>query len=230
MKITNGNDIVKSKTANVIIYSKQGGGKTTVAGLIPGKTLMFSIDGTEQVLEGYSNVDVAVIDKDLPYDSILEFYKYAKSKENEYDNIFIDNMSHYQKLWLIEKGKKSKSGMPELKDYALLDNHLLSIVEAFNSLKTNTIFTFWETTRNIIHEDGQQYTQFIPDCRDKVINHILGVVHVVGRMIINSETGNRGFILSGNESIYAKNHLDSRKACKQEDLLNIGEQTSQEEL
>ena len=171
--------------------------------MLPGKTLVLDIDGTSQVLEGYENVDVAKIDGENPHDSILQFYALAKANIAKYDNIFVDNLTHYQKLWLLKKGENTKSGMPELKDYALLDNHLLKVVETFNSLDANVIFTAWETTRNIIHDDGQQYTQMIPDIRDKIVNHIMGIVHVIGRLVRKAD-GSRGFILEGNESIFAK--------------------------
>ncbi|PGC94620.1 AAA family ATPase [Bacillus toyonensis] len=219
MEITNGVAITKSKKAKIIIYSKPGNGKTTVAGLLPGKTLVLDIDGTSQVLSGYENIDVAKIDGTNPHDSILQFFGIAKANIGKYDNIFIDNLTHYQKLWLLKKGENTKSGMPELKDYALLDNHLLKVVETFNSLDANVIFTAWETTRNIIHDDGQQYTQMIPDIRDKIVNHIMGIVHVVGRLVIKAD-GTRGFMLEGNESIFAKNHLSKSKGCLQEELLS----------
>lgn len=218
MQITNGADITRSKKAKIITYSKPGDGKTTVAGLLPGKTLVFDIDGTSQVLEGYANVDIAKIDADNPHDSILQFYALAKANIANYDNIFIDNLTHYQKLWLLKKGETTKSGMPELKDYALYDNHLLKLVEVFNALDANVIYTAWETTRNIIHDDGQQYTQFVPDIRDKIVNHVMGIVHVVARLVRKAD-GTRGFILEGNQSIFAKNHLDNRKGCKQEELI-----------
>ncbi|MED3087432.1 AAA family ATPase [Bacillus toyonensis] len=218
MEITNGADITKSKKANIIIYSKPGNGKTTVAGLLPGKTLVLDIDGTSQVLSGYNNVDVAKIDGENPHDSILQFYTLAKSNIGKYDNVFIDNLTHYQKLWLLKKAEKTKSGMPELKDYALLDNHLLKIVETFNALDANVMFTAWETTRTITHDDGQQYTQFIPDIRDKIVNHIMGIVHVVGQLVKKAD-GTRGFVLEGNQSVFAKNHLDTRLGCIQEELI-----------
>ncbi|PGM94524.1 AAA family ATPase [Bacillus cereus] len=219
MEITNGAAITKSKKAKIIIYSKPGNGKTTIAGLLPGKTLVLDIDGTSQVLSGYENVDVAKIDGTNPHDSILQFYALAKANNGKYDNIFIDNLTHYQKLWLLKKGENTKSGMPELKDYALLDNHLLKIVETFNALDSNIIFTAWETTRNITHDDGQQYTQFIPDIRDKIVNHIMGIVHVVGQLVKKAD-GTRGFILEGNQSVFAKNHLDQREGCLQSELLH----------
>lgn len=218
MELTNGAEITKSKKAKIIIYSKPGDGKTTVAGKLPGKTLVLDIDGTSQVLEGYSNVDVAKIDGEKPHDSILQFYALAKANITKYDNIFVDNLTHYQKLWLLKKGENTKSGMPELKDYALLDNHLLKLVETFNALDANVIFTAWETTRNITHDDGQQYNQFIPDIRDKIVNHVMGIVHVVARLVRKAD-GSRGFILEGNQSIFAKNHLDDRKGCIQEELI-----------
>lgn len=225
MELTNGADIKRSEKAKIIIYSKPGDGKTTVAGLLPGKTLMLAIDGTEQVLEGYNNVDVAKIDTTDPEASIKQFYVLAKKNIAKYDNIFIDNLTHYQKLWLLKKAEGTKSGMPELKDYALLDNHLLGLVEAFGGLDANIIMTTWETTRQITHDDGQQYNQFAPDIREKIANHIMGVVHVVARLVKKAD-GSRGFILEGNQSVYAKNHLDDRKGCLQADLLNIGSKPS----
>lgn len=225
LELTNGAQITKSKKAHIIMYSKQGDGKTTVAGLLPGKTLVLDIDGTSQVLSGYENVDVAKIDGENPHESILKFYAIAKANINKYDNIFIDNLTHYQKLWLLQKGEKTKSGMPELKDYALLDNHLLKLVETFNSLDANIIFTSWETTREIIEEGGTKYNQFIPDIRDKIVNHIMGIEHMVARLVKKAD-GTRGFILEGNQSMYAKNHLDERNGCLQNELLNIGSKPS----
>ncbi|MFP7447178.1 AAA family ATPase, partial [Bacillus infantis] len=170
------------------------------------------------VLSGYANVDVAKIDGSDPHDSILKFFAHAKANIRKYDNIFIDNLTHYQKLWLLKKGENTKSGMPELKDYALLYNHLLKLVETFNTLEANVIFTAWETTRTITHDDGQNYTQFIPDIPDKIVNHIMGIEHVVARLVKKAD-GTRGFILDGDQSVFAKNHLDQRKGCLQEELL-----------
>lgn len=221
MEITNGADIKRSTKAKVIIYSKPGDGKTTVAGLIPGKTLLLAIDGTEQVLEGYSSVDVIKFNAEDPHNHLVKFYAFAKANADKYDNIFVDNLTHYQKLWLMHKGENTKSGMPELKDYALFDTHILKTVEAFYSIDANVILTFWETTREITQEDGNKYTQFIPDIREKIVNHIMGISHIVARLSKKAD-GTRGFILEGNQSLFAKNHLDDRKGCLQADLLNIG--------
>ncbi len=218
MEITNGSNIKKSKNANILIYSKPGDGKTTVAGLLPGKTLVLGIDHTTQVLSGYENVDVANIDAENVHDSILQFYAYAKANISKYDNIFLDNITHYQKLWLLNKAEKTKSGMPEMKDYALFDNHILRLFESFNALDANVIFTAWETVTDIVGEDGSKYSRFVPDIRDKIVNHIMGIEHVVARLIKKAD-GTRGFILQGDQSMFAKNHLSSAKGALQEELM-----------
>ena len=218
MEITNGSNIKKSKNANILIYSKPGDGKTTVAGLLPGKTLVLGIDHTTQVLSGYENVDVASIDGENVHDSILQFYAYAKANISKYDNIFLDNITHYQKLWLLNKAEKTKSGMPEMKDYALFDNHILRLFESFNALDANVIFTAWETVAEIVEQDNSKYSRFVPDIRDKIVNHIMGIEHVVARLIKKAD-GTRGFILQGDQSMFAKNHLSDAGHCLQPDLM-----------
>jgi phage nucleotide-binding protein len=94
----------------------------------------------------------------------------------------------------------------------LFDNHILKVVETFNGLDANVIYTAWETTRSIVHDDGQQYNQFIPDIRDKIVNHVMGIVHVVARLVRKAD-GTRGFILEGNQSILLKIILISVKGA-----------------
>ena len=69
---------------------------------------------------------------------------------------------------------------------------------------------------------------FVPQIRTSVLNQLLGLTDVVGRIIVNPKTGNRGVILEGDNSVYAKNRLDDRKACKIEDLFKFGQQSKQE--
>jgi len=222
LQLTNGADIKRSENFKVLIYAKPGAGKTSTVRYLQGKTLLLDIDDTSRVLSGYEGVDVAKINTDNPLQSIVDFYGYAKAHVNEYDNIVIDNLSHYQKLWFIEKGKNTKSGQPELQHYGLYDNHLLQMVSRFNELDVNVVYTAWETTRQIQLESGQIYNQFLPDVRDKIVNHIMGIIPIVARLMTNPETGNRGFILRESNGTFAKNQLDSREFALQEDIFKIG--------
>ena len=229
MNITSASDMKRDENFCIMLYAEPGGGKTSTVQYLKGKTLLLDIDHTSRVLAGKDNIDVAKIDSDNPEQSIKEFYVYAKTNIGKYDNIVIDNLSHYQKLWFMEKAKHTKSGQPELKDYGIFDNHLIGIVEAFKGLNVNTIFTAWESTRQITLESGQLYNQFLPDIREKVVNHIMGIIPVVGRLIRNPQTKVRGFILSKSDGTFAKNQLDNREFCLQNEIFTIGDTPSTDE-
>lgn len=223
LQITSASEMKKEENFCQLLYAEPGGGKTSTMQYLEGKTLLLDIDHTSRVLAGKENIDIAKIDTDNPEASIKEFYVYAKKNIANYENIVIDNLSHYQKLWLMEKAKNTKSGQPELKDYGIFDNHLIGIVEAFKVLGVNVIFTAWETTRQITLESGQLYNQFLPDIREKVVNHIMGIIPIVGRLVRNPQTKVRGFILSKSDGTFAKNQLDNREFCLQNEIFTIGD-------
>ena len=222
MQLKNAGDIKRNERFNILIYAEPGAGKTSTLQYLTGKTLVLDIDGTSRVLSGLTDIDVAEINPENVSKDMLDFYALAKSKIKEYDNIVLDNLSHYQKLWLMEKGRNTKSGQPELQHYGIFDTHLIDIISTFNSLEANVVYTAWEGTRQIQLESGQLYNQFLPDIRDKVVNHIMGIVPVVARLVRNPETKQRGFILQKSNGTFAKNQLDDREGCLQENIFNIG--------
>lgn len=222
MQIKNAGDIKRNERFNILIYAEPGAGKTSTLQYLTGKTLVLDIDGTSRVLSGLTDIDVAEINPENVSKDMLDFYALAKSKIKEYDNIVLDNLSHYQKLWLMEKGRNTKSGQPELQHYGIFDTHLIDLISTFNSLEANVVYTAWEGTRQIQLESGQLYNQFLPDIRDKVVNHIMGIVPVVARLVRNPETKQRGFILQKSNGTFAKNQLDDREGCLQENIFNIG--------
>lgn len=223
MQITSAEEMKKDEYFSIMTYSEPGVGKTSTMQYLEGKTLLLDIDNTSRVLAGKPNIDVAKIDSDHPEKSMKEFYVYAKTHLAEYNNIVLDNLSHYQKLWLMEKAKATKSGQPELKDYGIFDNHLIGLIEAFNSMAANKVFTAWETTRQITLESGQIYNQFLPDIRDKAVNHVMGIIPIVGRLVRNPQTKARGFILAKSDGTFAKNQLDNREFCLQHEIFTIGD-------
>lgn len=216
-------DMKKDERFCMLLYAKPGGGKTSTVKYLQGRTLLVDIDGSGKVLSGVPNITRVTINPEKPADELVQFYAYAKANIQQYDNIVIDNLSHYTKLWLMEKGKNTKSGQPEIQHYGVFDNHLLNIVETFKALDANIIFTAWETTREIQLENLQIYHQFLPDIRDKIVNHIMGIIPVVGRLVRNTETKARGFLLSESNGTFAKNQLDNREFALQEDIFKIGD-------
>ncbi|MBC1284134.1 AAA family ATPase, partial [Listeria welshimeri] len=168
----------------IMIYAKPGAGKTSTVQYLEGKTLLLDCDGTSKVLSGLPNITVANLNPRDPIQDMADFYGYAKAHIEEYDNIVIDNLSHYQKLYLMFHGRKTKSGQPELQHYGIFDSYLIDLISAYNNLpKVNVVYTAWESTRQIQMESGQLFNQFLPDIRDKVVNHIMGIVPVVARLV-----------------------------------------------
>jgi len=223
MNLINSEDMKRDENYKMLLYAKPGGGKTSTVRYLEGKTLLLDIDNTSQVPSGLTGIDVAKINPESPIQSMTDFYGYAKAHIAEYDNIVIDNLSHYQKLYLMEKSKSTKSGQPELKDYGLFDSHLLNMISTLNNLDANIIYTSWETTKQIQLESGQLFNQFLPDLRDKVVNHVMGIIPVVARLVKNPESGQRGFLLSESNGTFCKNQLDNREFALQEDIFKVGD-------
>lgn len=223
MNLIESEDLKRDENFKMLLYAKPGTGKTSTMRYLKGKTLLLDIDNTSQVLSGLPGITVAKFDPESATTQLAEFYGYAKANIEKYDNIVIDNLSHYQKLWLMEKGKSTKSGQPELQHYGIYDNHLINMISTMNNLKANIVYTAWENTRALQLESGQQFNQFLPDIRDKVVNHVMGIIPVVARMVKNPETNARGFRLSESNGTFAKNQLDEREFALQSEIFNVGE-------
>lgn len=224
MKFIKSEEMKRSENWKMLLYAKPGAGKTSTVQYLEGKTLILDCDGTSTVLSGFPNITITVLDPKNPVQNMVDFYGYAKTHSEEYQNIVIDNLSHYQKLWLMFHGRETKSGQPELQHYGKFDTHLIDMISIFNNIPNiNMIYTAWENTRQITLENGQIYNQFLPDIRDKVVNHIMGIIPLVGRLVRNAESGARGYLLAESNGTFAKNQLDNRESCLQEELFKIGD-------
>ena len=62
----------------------------------------------------------------------------------------------------------------------------------------------------------------MPDIRHTIRDNVAGLCQVVARLVINEETGNRGFLLSPTNTVWAKNQLSQDKHCKQDELFELG--------
>ena len=237
MKITKATDLSRTNNWRILIYGKAGLGKTSQIKHLKGNTIVLSMDNSHKVLEGIPNVNVRTIDdegkisfdREHPSEDINIFLKEIDEVLDQYDNLVIDNISSFQSDWFVEQGKKSKNGISnELQHYSQWTNYFLRILTAIYSKPINIYVTAWEDTHELNLETGQIITQYVPQIRTSVLNQLLGLTDLVGRIIVNSKTGSRGLILEGSEGTYAKNRLDDRTACKIEDLFNFGGETPDE--
>ena len=230
MKITKATDIELTKNWRILVYGKAGLGKTSLIRHLKGKTIVLSLDNSHKVLQNAPNVDVRTIDdegrisfdREHPSKDITLFLKEVDEVLDQYDNLVIDNISSFQSDWFIEQGRNSKNGISnELQHYNQWTNYFLRVLSAIYSKPINIYITAWEDTRDLNLETGQIITQYVPQIRTNVLNQLLGLTDIVGRIIVNPKTDERGLILEGSEGTYAKNRLDNRKACKMEDLFEF---------
>ena len=224
MKTLKSDDIKRFDNWTCLIYSEPGKGKTTMVKTLKGKTVLFSVDGMYHVLAQEKGIDILEPDPKHIANELGDFYRYLLNNKNDIQNIVIDNLSTFQKFWLNEKSHDTKSGMPELKDYAILDRVLLEFVASLKELKKNVLLFAHEKKVEITRESGGVYTQTQPDIRN--MDAIMGIVPLVGRLVIskNPETQKeeRIIVLQPTQSTRAKDQLIGNiKTVNQMELLEI---------
>lgn len=219
---------IKAAKGTYLIYGPPGMGKTTSLKYLPGKTLVLDVDRTTKVLKGCKNIDIAEVDNIKTFEhwtSILKDMVENKEKYAIYDNIAVDNVSELERCILSDLGSQGKNkGVPAQGDYQYMQFKLVNSLRYMKNVGSNLIWTAWETTDSYTDSNGQQFNRSFPQINQKIINNVLGLCDVVGRLMINSD-GERGFALTATNSTFAKNQLDDRKGCLQEELILSGTPT-----
>lgn len=215
-----------------LIYSEPGKGKTTMVKTLVGRTILFSVDGMYHVLAKLNDIEIHVMDNKKPFDELGTFYRYLLKHSSEFDNVVIDNLSTFQKFWLNEKSTESKSGMPEIKDYGVIDRVLLDFIASLKTLNKNVLLFAHEKKVEVTMESGRVYTQFQPDVRN--LDAIMGIVPMVGRLVIinNQETQKeeRVVVLQPTQTTRAKDQLiGNLQTINQMELLPILQNTNKKE-
>ena len=232
MKVISAKNIRRFDHWTVLIYSEPGKGKTTIVKSLKGRTVLFSSDGMYQVLEQLDGLTVLEMDSEKTIEELGDFYRFLRKNVDEIDNIVFDNLSTFQKMWLNSMATETQSGMPQLKDYAVLDRVLFDFVASLKKLKKNVLLLAHEKKEEITMESGRTYSQFMPDVRN--LNAIMGIVPLVGRLVIaknpDTEKQERTIVLQPTQSTRAKDQLiGNMQTIKQMDLLPKLQNKNEEE-
>lgn len=206
----------------ILIYGAPGVGKTTTASTLGGKTYLLSLDDSYHRVDAFRGKDIWSIDPEKPIEDLAAFV--LNFKPENYDNLIVDNLSNLQKLWFVEMAKQTQNGLDnKLQHYGEFTNYVIRFIAKVFSWDVNVLLTAWEGQNEVTNSAGQTFQQYGPDIRANARDYLMGNCDVVGRMIAKPKTGERGFILLGDDGIYAKNRLDNRKGCKAEDIFKFGD-------
>lgn len=231
-------DEIKSNLPyTALLFCPPGVGKSTAIGLIAerteGTTLVLDIDRTidrtlakKEIVKDTSKLFTRKIDNVNTFDDwtnvILELRQMKDRGELKgFSTIAVDNVSELERCILSDLGAKGKNkGVPAQADYQYTQFKLVNSLRYMKSLGLNIVWTAWEDVRPIISPDGTQYSQLIPKMSLKIVDNVCGLCDVVGKIFVNKD-GQHGILLEASQNIYAKNQIDSRKACKVEDFINF---------
>jgi phage nucleotide-binding protein len=224
MKIMQASEISRSDHWKMVIYAKPGTGKTTLVRYLKGKTLVVDLDNSSRVLAGLENVSVISFNRTKPNEEMNSLLSEIDKivADGEFDNVIIDNISSFEKDWFTEKARNSKSHLNnQLQDYSAWTNYFSRVMAKIYAIKNvNILVTAWETTREVTSLAGQTFNQYAPQIRLSVMDGLLGLSDVVGRLVINPKDDQRGVILQGDDGIFAKNRIDGRKTCLAKELFS----------
>lgn len=209
MNIMKANEVGRYSNWSVLIYAEAGKGKTSMVKSLKGRTLLLSVDGMYRVLAGLENVDIIPMDSVTPHAELEKFLRYIIRHKNEYENIVIDNLSTFQKMWLNERARETTSGNPEIQHYAIIDRIMFDTILALKKLGKNLLIFAHEKQVEIVKQSGGVYTQFQPDIRN--LDAIMGITPIVGRLVIardpDTKEEQRIIVLQPTQATRAKDQL-----------------------
>ena len=221
LKIYSAKDI-QTKPVTALVYAKAGSGKTYTLGQLSGRTVILDIDKTAHVLKDNPNVIIIDIDIYDTVNSMNEAIQWIMENKDRFDNVCVDNVSELQNCILSAYGKAGRNdGVPSQADYQKYQFKLMDYLRQLKFTGKNVILTAWEELVTITSPTGEQYTAFMPRIQKTVRDSVCGLCDVVGHFDFD-EHGERFIRLQTMKNVYAKNQIDDRKACKQNELVNGG--------
>jgi phage nucleotide-binding protein len=215
--ITKLQDTPSEGKRNWLIYAPSGVGKTVLAGTAP-KAIFLTVEaaGTESAKALGSEADELVINS---WDELLEaYYWLKKEKGGEYDWVIIDSLTEMEELcWNDQLEKIGKEFEARIQDYGIVDRKVKKLVDQFNRLPINVLYTAQQASMEVEDEDGDDITKVLPALgRAKggypLSSLICGKVTLVGLLIVREDDDDkeeRRLYVHGGERWVAKDRHDT---------------------
>lgn len=166
--ITSVQDTPSAGKRNWLLYAPSGVGKTVVAGTAP-KGLFLTVEaaGTESAKAMGSDADEWVCDTWTELQRAYEFLK--NGGYSDYEWVMLDSLSEMQEIcWAdhLEEAKAANSSrsiyQAAIQDYGIVDNKIKRLVDAFNRMPVNILYTAQQMNLGAEDEDGDDITYRLP--------------------------------------------------------------------
>jgi hypothetical protein len=153
---------------NWLIYAPSGVGKTVLAGTAP-NALILTVEaaGTESAKAMGSEADEWVCDS---WDELQKAFVWIRDEGHKlYEWVIVDSLSEMEELcWKaqLEEAHASNSQrsiyQAAIQDYAIVDNKVKALVDAFNRLPINVLYTAQMADKEAEDSEGDDITVAIP--------------------------------------------------------------------
>lgn len=204
---------------NWLIYAPSGIGKTALAGTAP-KMLFLTVEaaGTESAKALGSTADEWVIGS---YDELLKAYEWLKKEGHKaYDWVCIDSLTEMEEMcWNSQLESIGKEYEARIQDYGIVDRKIKKLVDRFNRLPINVLYTAQMAAFETEDEDGDDINKRLPAIgRAKsgwpLSNLICGKVTLIGLLVVvdpddEEEDEYRRLYVQGGEKYVAKDRHDT---------------------
>jgi len=201
LTVRNGKDVQGIMRTGItsIIYGDTGTGKTHAVRFLPDKTTLYlGLEGGDSPLEGK---DIPIFNLELENDGqgLAAFSKIMRAIKNgekiagvdtsEIQFLVIDHISEMERFFQFGLMKTRQKRFLELKEYGDSSQKMREYMRMMRDLRSkgiNVIFIAHELWVDI-KEDGIPVTKVVPKTGKSIIQEIMGMVDLVGRMEIVTE-------------------------------------------
>lgn len=147
---------------NWMIYAPSGEGKTALAGTAP-KGLFLTVEaaGTESAKALGSDADEWVTPD---WDTFVSAYEWLEGGgHKEFDWVMLDSVTELEEIcWADQLESVGKEFEARIQDYGIVDRRLKKMVDKFNRLPINVLYTCQMAAMEMEDEDGDDILKVIP--------------------------------------------------------------------